>query len=404
MHILYLHQYFGTPNGQTGTRSYEFARRWVAAGNRVTMLTSTAQLTEGDLGGTPRRLVTRVNVDGIAVIALRVRYRQSMGFLRRLWAFASFMVLASWFTVRLPDVDVIYATSTPLTVGVPALIARWARRRRYVFEVRDAWPAVPIALGVIRQPLLIRLLRWLERTIYAGASAIVTLSPGMTELVRAAAPAGKRIETIPNGADTDLFTPQISAEPVRRERGWEGRFVCLHAGAMGRVNGLDCILRAAERFRSDCDFLFVLLGEGNEKARLIEARDRLGLKNLEILPGLPKHQMPAVLAAADVGLMTVAAFPILEHNSANKLFDYLSAGKLVVLNYGGWQREVLESCGAGAGTPLGDEEAFFANLAVLQTDPTRRRTMGDNARRLALEVFQRDALAAQALDVIERID
>ena len=122
MHILYIHQYFTRPRGRTGTRSYEFARRWVAAGHRVTMLTSRAQLPPEDLGPEHRGLVSRLEVDGIEVTVLNIRYHQAMGFCRRVGAFVSFMVLASWMALRIPAVDVIYATSTPLTVGVPALV------------------------------------------------------------------------------------------------------------------------------------------------------------------------------------------------------------------------------------------------------------------------------------------
>ncbi|UCC29053.1 MAG: glycosyltransferase family 4 protein [Phycisphaerales bacterium] len=400
MHILYLHQYFATPTGQTGTRSYEFARRWAADGHRVTMLTSAAALTDADLGSSKRSLVTRVDIDSIEVVALNVGYRHSMGFARRLWAFFWFMLLATWFVIRTPGVDIVYATSTPLTIGVPALLARWARHRPYVFEVRDVWPAVPIEMEIIRNRAVIALLRCLERLIYRFAEAVITLSPGMAEMVGSAAPGGKRVEMIPNCADTDLFHPHVDATPTRRMCGWDGRFVCLHAGAMGRVNGLDCVVRAADHFRKDPDFLFVLLGEGSEKEALTAQRDRLGLQNLQIVKGIPKHDMPPVLAAADLGLLTVTDVPVLEHNSANKLFDYLSAGKPVVLSYGGWQREVLESAGAGLGCAMGDEAAFFANLAALYADEARRTEMGRNARRLALECYNRDLLAAQALKVI----
>lgn len=400
MHILYLHQYFATRQGNTGTRSYEFARRWVAAGHRVTVLTSLAQLTEGDVRVRPWRLVTRFDVDGIHVVALHVKYRQRMGFLRRVWAFLCFTVMATWFVVRRPGVDVVYATSTPLTVGIPPLVARFLRGRRYIFEVRDPWPAVPVALGLIRSPVAITVLRRLERAIYRWAEAIVTLSPGMASVVRAAAPPAQRIETIPNCADTELFHPGVDGAQTRRRYGWNGRIVCIHAGAMGRVNGLDVIVRAAEHFREDPELLFVLLGEGREKEPLLRQREHLGLTNLEILGAVTKRDLPAVLAAADVGLMTITNVPVLEHNSANKLFDYLSAGKPVVLNYGGWQREVLEEAGAGLGSRMGDERNFFANIAALKADPARRESMGRAARQLATVTYDRDRLAARTLEII----
>lgn len=400
MHILYIHQYFATPRGNTGTRSYEFARRWVAAGHRVTMLTSVAQMTEEDLGGPPKRLVTRLQIDGIDIVALNVRYRQSMGIVRRVWAFVRFMMLATWTALRVKHVDKVYATSTPLTVGIPALAGWWLRRRAYVFEVRDVWPAVPIAMGVIRNRLLIRLLLRLERTIYRGAQAIVALSPGMEACVRERVDAGKRVVTVPNCADTDLFSPEIDGGRVRSERGWGDRFVCIHTGAMGRANALDVIVEAATRFRDDPDHLFVLVGEGSEKKRLQDTRDELDLKNLQIIDGQPKHELPALVAAADACLVTFAAVPILQDNSANKLFDYLAAGRPVIVNYGGWQREVLEDAKAGLGSTQGDNSSFFANIAALHDDPALRRTMGERARTLAVERYERSDLAERALDLL----
>jgi glycosyltransferase involved in cell wall biosynthesis len=402
MHILYLHQYFATPRGSTGTRSYEFARRWAAAGHKVTVLTSTAQLTPADLrDARTRGLVSRFHVDGIDVIALRVPYRQSMSFGRRIGAFLAFMLLAGGYAICTPCVDVVYASSTPITVGVPALLARWFRKRPFVFEVRDPWPELPIQMGVIRHPVGIRAVRRLERTVYGFARAVVALSPGMEQLVRAVAPPGRTVVTIPNAADTDRFQPDVERRAVRRLRGWEGRFVCIHCGAMGRVNGLDLIVRAADRFRDDPNFLFVLIGEGREKSVLREGQARLGLTNLLILDGVAKHELPAYLGAADLCLMTVAPLPILEHNSANKFFDYLSAGRPVLLNYSGWQRELLESARAGLGCRIGDDEEFFQKLSDLRADPARCLAMPRNARRLAVERFDRDKLARQALELIE---
>ncbi len=401
MHILYIHQYFATPRGSTGTRSYEFARRWVKEGHQVTMLTTIAQLTPADLEGVrPGVLAGRVCIDGIEVIACRIKYKQAMSSLRRVWAFAAFMLLASWYALCTPQIDVVYASSTPITVGVPALLARWLRGRPFALEVRDPWPALPIQMGVIRHPLWVWLVSWLERTLYRHARAVVTLSPGMEQLVREAAPPAKSVITIPNAADTERFRPDLERRTVRRQRGWEGRFVCMHCGAMGRVNGLDLIVRAARHFRQDRNFLFVLIGEGGEMPKLKEQRRRLGLENLVILDVVPKRELPGFLAAADLCLMTVMPLPILEHNSANKFFDYLSAGRPVLLNYSGWQRDLLENAHAGFGCRLGDEAEFFQKLDDLRADPARCLTMPRNARRLAVERFDRETLARQALEVV----
>lgn len=402
MHILYIHQYFSTPRGSTGTRSYEFSRRWVAAGHRVTMLTSLAQLTAEDLGPGPHPRVVRAAIDGIDVVALNVPYRQQMGRAARMQAFLRFMMGTLRQIGRCGRVDVIYATSTPLTVGVPAL---WARRRRavpFVFEVRDMWPAIPAALGAIRSPAILATFERLERTIYRNAVAVVALSPGAAAMVRRHCPAGIPVATIPNCADTDFFRPDMDGTEVRRRLGWGRRVVLIHTGAMGRINGLDGVVRAADRLRHDAAALFLLVGDGSEKAGLLAEKRRLGLDNLQILDALPKRELPGLLAAADVGLMTVAPVPILEHNSANKFFDYLAAGRPILMNYGGWKRQLLEDAGAGLGCDLGDEAAFTRNIAELAADAPRRRAMGAAARRLAEERFNRDALAAEALRVLEQ--
>ncbi len=401
MHILYIHQYFATPHGGTGTRSYEFARRWVRAGHRVRVVTTTAQLTAADLAASHgRRWIRRLQVEGIEVTAFHIAYRQKMGFVRRLGAFLSFMIASMAYAVLIRGVDVVYATSTPLTVGVPALAARWLRRRPYVFEVRDVWPEIPIALGILRHPILIWAAQTLERTIYRWASAIIPLSPGMAHSVRKNAPPGTEIVTIPNACDSHVFAPGNDGAEVRRTYGWRDQLVLVHTGAMGPANGLDSILHAANHFRDDPSLLFALIGEGGEKARLRAECERRNLSNLQIRPAVPKSEIPSLLVAADLGMATMAPVPVLEHNSANKFFDYLAAGKPILLNYGGWQRELLEDADAGMGCTMGDDEEFIRKIGELRADPERLKRMGENARRLAVERFDRNRLAAKALQVV----
>lgn len=400
MHIAYIHQYFATPRGSTGTRSYEFARRWVTAGHRVTLLTSTAQLTPEDVPGGDLSRRSAFEVEGIQVIALPVAYSQKMGRLARLIAFVRFMLASAWTLLRLKEVDVVFATSTPLTVAVPALLRRWLRGTPYVFEVRDLWPDVPFELGYIRGGVVMRVLRWFERLTYRRAAAVVALSPGMRDGVQAAAGETKPILVAPNCCDTAAFRPDVDGTATRRAHGWEGRFVCVHVGAVGMSNGLDQVVRVADRLRDDPEFLFVLVGDGRERPRLMKMAEELKLTNLQFTGSLPKHELPGLFAAADVSLVVFAPFPILEHNSANKFFDSLSAGKPVALCYGGWQRELIEQEGAGLGCRQGDEEAFARNLRYLKDHPDERAKMGRNARRLAETLFSRDRVAGDVLEFI----
>ncbi len=210
MHILYIHQYFSTPNGKATTAAYDFVRRWAKAGHRITVLTSTARLVNEDVGGSvDGRRRHRFRVDGVDVLAYRVRYGQTMGFVRRLWSFFVFSMVSAWHAVRIADVDVVFASSSPLTIGIPAIAARWLRGRPFVFEVRDVWPEVPIQMGVLRNRFLIGLARYLERTIYRQSSAIIAVSPGMADLVRRVAPPHKRVFMVPNNSDAESFRPDV---------------------------------------------------------------------------------------------------------------------------------------------------------------------------------------------------
>lgn len=402
MHILYIHQYFATPNGHTGTRSYEFARRWVRAGHRVTMLTSTAQLVFEDVPG--GRLDRRCSFDleGIRVIGLPVRYSQTMGRFGRIMAFVRFMLASLRAAMGIKDVDIVFATSTPLTVGVPALMRRWLKGTPYVFEVRDLWPAIPHELGYLPGGPVLWLLKAFERRVYRGSAGVVALSPGMRDGVVASA--GERVPVIvvPNCCDTDRFRPDIDGSAIRREFGWGDRFVCIHVGAIGMANGLDFVLDVADHVRDDPDYLFVLIGEGRERPRLEAMIAERGLNNVVFTGPMPKARLPEVWAAADVALVIFAPFPILEHNSANKLFDSLSAGRAVLLNYSGWQREQLEAVEAGMGCAQGDVAGFVANLYRLKGDASLRQRMGGNARQLAEKRFNRDAAAGAILDFLQQ--
>ena len=334
MHILYIHQHFAIPTGSTGTRSYEFARRWIKCGHKVTVVTG-----QYDIGGLQlgRGVIQRQSIDGINVIVVAAKYSNKLSLVRRVISFCSFLFFATYVSLSEQGVEVVYATSTPLTVGIPAMITKWLRRKPFVFEVRDQWPEIPIEMGVISNRLLAKLLLWLEKVIYKQSSAIVALSPGMADGVRSVLTKDKPVTVISNSSDTEIFRSDIDGSAIRQKKGWNNKLVLLHFGAIGKANGLEFVIEVADRLRSNTEVQFVLVGEGSEKASLIKKVEQLGLKNVDILDSMPKVELVKLVAACDVSMVIFAKFSILEHNSANKFFDSLSAGKPVLLNYSGWQ-------------------------------------------------------------------
>lgn len=397
MHILYIHQHFATPQGSTGTRSYEFARRWVASGHKVTMITG-----HYDIGGLDLSRGRKQIIDGINVIIVGIRYSNKQSILRRIFSFFSFCFFSIIAGLRVKNVDVIYATSTPLTIGIPAMKLKWLKRVPFVFEVRDQWPEIPIKLGVIRNKIMIRMLLWLEKLIYKQSSAIAALSPGMAEGIRKVIGDKKQILVVPNSCDTDFFKPEIDGSQIREKYRWNEKFVLLHFGAMGRVNNLQFVLEAAQKLRDNNAVHFVLAGNGSQKEMLRETIETLNLENVEILDAIPKHELADFAAACDVSMVTIANYKILERNSANKFFDSLSAGKPVLLNYSGWQRDILEENKCGLGCELCNLEQFVEKIKFLEFNRDELAQMGQNARKVALEQFPRDKLAASVLDLIEK--
>jgi glycosyltransferase involved in cell wall biosynthesis len=340
-------------------------------------------------------------IDGIKVIVAGAEYGNKMSFLQRVSAFITFIFAAILNGIKVKNVDVIYVTSTPLTVGVPAMVLKWLKRKPFVFEVRDQWPEIPVALGIIKNKLLIKILLWLERFIYKQSSGIVALSPGMADGVKESLKnINKKIEIVPNCSDVDRFFSDEDGGEIRKKYGWENKFVFIHFGAMGKVNGLDFLVDAAEKLKEKPEIHFVLVGGGSEKSSLVSKVKESNLTNIEILDSRPKSDLPKLVAACEISTVILANFPILEHNSANKFFDSLAAGKPVLLNYSGWQREIIEESKAGFGCSLCNIDEFVEKVLYFNSNRDKLVEIGRNARKLATERFDRDRLAQKVLDMI----
>jgi len=408
MHVAYIHQHFSTRKGATGTRSYEMGRRMIQAGHRVTMICGQYAAGDGavlEKTGNPSAHAgaDEFDVDGIRVIRIREPYANQMGFVRRLLAFGRFARAATRIVARL-DVDLVFATSTPLSVGIPGM--KGARRLGvpFVFEVRDLWPELPIAMGVLRNPLLIAYARRLERRIYRAASRIITLAPGMKEGILRTGYPPDRIELIPNSADLDLFRP--CEDPITDNRfGPPGACRFVFTGAHGKANGLDAVLDAAAVLtrRGDGGVHFVFIGEGSERERLMTRCKSEGLEAMmSWLRPMPKSELARILPRMDVGLMILRNVPAFYNGtSPNKFFDYIASGLPVLNNYPGWLAEMIREQDCGMVVPPDDPSAFADAVVRLRDDALARREMGRRARRLAEDRFSRDQLADQFVTVLE---
>lgn len=400
MDIVYIAQHYRTPAMRGGTRSYEFSRRLVDRGHRVNMLTAAPlQQSEKNNGAW-----WTTEESGVTVHWCGVPYSNLMSFRERIHAFSRFALHAASRASALPQ-DVVFATSTPLTVAIPGSYAALRNRVPMVFEVRDVWPEVAIAMGELRNPFLQRASLALETCAYRTSDSIIALSPEMAKSIRSRFP-GARVTVIPNSSDLSLFAAPNDDEvaAVRASRLWLGdRPLLVYTGSLGAANGVDYLAHVADTLRSIAPEVRILLvGSGKGRDELEKLARRLGVweKNLFVEPPIVKRDVPALLAAADMCASVFANVPTLSANSPNKVFDAFAASRSVVINNGGWLAEVLRESGAGIVVPPHDPVTGAKMIAQHIMDPESLARAGSAAALLARGQFNRDVLFEKFEDVL----
>ena len=404
MRVLYIDSKFATPQKGAPTRAYSFARHLVEQGHQVTMIgRDPGRLEDGR--GRRNTLRFREEIDGIEVVWLNVPYRNDYSKYRRIASYGGFMTAATLAGAMLPRHDVVYASSIPLTIGVPGAATSKLKRAPFVFELQDVWPAVPIGLGVLTNPREIALAHRLERALYAAAARLVVCSEMQRELVREQGVPDAKIVVIPNFADVDLFRPGVVDEDWRARHRLEGKFVALYTGGMGRSSGIQQLYDAAVVLheRGADEIALVAIGRGSERPRLERAARERALPNLHFLPVVPRTAVAGIVGAADVTLTLFAPYKVLEQNSPNKFFDSLAAGKPVIVNLDGWLRALVEENRAGVYVPGGDADALADALVDLADRRAELAELGRNGRALAEREFARDLLAGRFAQTLEAV-
>jgi glycosyltransferase involved in cell wall biosynthesis len=313
-------------------------------------------------------------------------------------AFFSFMISSFWIGLGVRQVDLVWGTSPPIFQGVTAWLLARLKGARFLFEVRDLWPEFAVAVGVLKSRLLISLSEWLERLLYRRADCVMVNSPGFVGHVRSRG--ARRVELVPNGADPSMFDSAADSVAFREQHGFGDKFVALYAGAHGMSNDLEVVIDAA-RLLQDAPVQFVLVGDGKEKPALLARAAELGLRNVTFLSSVPKRQMPQVLAAADAGIAILKPIEAYKTTYPNKVFDYMAAGRPVVLAIDGVIRQVVEAAGCGEFVKPGDPHALAGAVRRLAADPARARRMGLAGRQYLERNFSREEIARRLIHVLE---
>lgn len=397
MNILYIHQYFVTPHEAGGTRSYWISKELVKRGHNVIMLTSTNK-------GDKKSFIK--NVDGIKVIYVRNNYTNSMSKIQKIISFFSFIFKAIKESVKLKDIDVVFATSTPLTIGYIAMFLKKWKGWPYVFEVRDLWPEFPIQIGVIRNKFIIKYLKCLERRIYKYSEHVIALSPGMRDGVLKAGILPDKCSMIPNMSKPDKFYPhEKSNDIIKQFKINTDKFNVIHFGSMGVANGLSYIIEAAKYLKEmgDDSIAFIFMGSGATLFNLEKLVVDYGLSNVQFLGSHKMSVVAEVVNCCDMSIICFLDLPILYTNSPNKLFDSLSAGIPIIVNSAGWTKELCENESCGFYVDPQNPLDLAQKLLKYKDNKTLLNTWSTNSRRLSIEVFDKRILSAKVVDILENV-
>ncbi len=395
MHILLIHQAFATINEPGGTRHHELARYLVQHGHRVTIIASSVSYITG------KTLATEANEKGISIIRAYVYQAHHKSFVHRVFAFVSFMVSSFIEGLKIKDVDLIWGTSPPIFQGITAWALARLKRIPFLFEVRDLWPAFAISVGVLKNGFLIRLSEWLERFLYRAADRIMVNSPGYITHVQNKG--ASQVELVPNGVDVGMFDPGGRGESFRQSHNLNNKFVILYAGAHGMSNDLTVVLDAAEILRADKNIQIVLLGDGKEKANLRAQAEKMALENVSFIASVPKSEMANALSASDACIAILKPIEWYKATYPNKVFDYMAAGRPIVLAIDGVIREVVDAAECGIFAEPGNALALANAMRELAKNPDQSQEMGKKGREYAEKHFDRVKTAEQLVEILEKM-
>ena len=376
--VLYIHQYFKTPQEGGAIRSYYLSKGLVEKGFEVELITSHNE-----------NHYTVKDIDGIRVHYLPVSYANEMGFVKRVSSFLQFVKKAKKLAAKIEGIDIAYISSTPLTVG---LIGLWLKRKKnipYIFEVRDLWPKAPIQIGAIKGSILKKYLYRLESKIYHGAEKIVALSPGMRDWIKEVAPE-KEVYMIPNMADCQFFKKEIKDPKLIEFYHAQTPFVVTYLGSIGQTNHLEFLLDIAEKsLQRGLNINFKVVGQGSRLSAIKLQAYLKKLNNVEFISHQDKEGVRRILNITDATYVSFKDLPVLATNSPNKLFDSLASGKLTIINTPGWTKDLVEKYKCGFYADPHKPEDFLNQLTPFMEEKDKLEAYKTNARNIAEKLYSK---------------
>jgi len=398
MHILLIHQAFAALNEPGGTRHHEFARFLAERGHQISIIASPVSYLTGK--NTINKQVETEMEGRISIYRTYTYPALHKSFAHRLVSYFSFMISSFIISMKIKNVDIVWGTSPPIFQSFTAWLVSKLKQVPFLLEIRDLWPAFAIAVGVLKNKTLISLSLWLERFLYHHADKIIVNSPGYLEHVRLKG--GQSITLIPNGSDAAAFSPANTVQ-IRKKLGWTDKFILLYAGAHGMSNDLPTILQAAKMIEDHEKIGVVFIGDGKEKNNLFALAESLKLSNVDFLNPVPKNKIFEYLQSSDVCIAILKPIELYKTTYPNKVFDYMAAGKPIILAIDGVIREVVESADCGLFCEPGNPHAIANAILEMYDNRNELEKFGERGKVYLEQNFDRIMIAEKFTDMIEKI-
>ncbi len=402
--ILIFHQYFLGKNDPGGSRWNQFSK-FFSKDHNVVVIAGNVHYATGKKIGKNRFLNKEQLSPNLQVFRSWTYAGYNKNFLGRLIGYLSYTISSFLTGLFQRKVHLIIITSPPLFVGISALLLAKIKRIPFIFEVRDLWPESAIATGVLNNKFLIKIMYWIERTLYENADKIVVLTPAFKEdIIKRYPQFAFKIEMITNGADLDLMSPGDKQNWVREKYRWQDKKVFSYFGAHGVANNLIQVINVAEKFKDNSEILFALIGDGMEKEELKKKAAELNLNNVQFIDSVPKHQVQDFINASDVCMAILKKTDTFKTVYPNKVFDYMACKKPMIVTIDGITRKLVEDAKAGFYAEPGNVQDFKRAIEkILALSEQKLQQLGTNGYHFVRQNFDRAALADNYLKIIKAI-
>lgn len=408
MKILLLHQYYLEDDDHGGSRWNEIIKQWVEEGHQVQVIAGMMHYTSSEKRSEYKGKWFKKKEQGLVkVIRCHVSESYNANFLGRLWAYFSFVFSSSWaglFKVK-GKYDVIIVTSPPLFIGISGYLISLFKRIPFIFEIRDLWPESAIDTGVVTNKLIIKLAYSLEKFIYKKASLINVLTPAFKDtLINKKGIKEEKIIFIPNAADfslSDDLVQNFDVSKFKVENDLENKFIITYVGAHGIANHLDQILETAQLLK-DTNVLFLLIGDGMEKQRLVKKAKSENIQNVRFINPVPKTEVFKYILASNMGASVLKNVETFKTVYSNKTFDYMACKKPILMAIDGVSRVLVKQADAGVFVQPENAEDFAQKVKFYLSNSSEINRQGENGYQFAKENFDRTVLAKKYLQLIQK--